>query len=413
MKRIKRSVLGAFAALALTAALGASVASASSFTAPGAGGATTTLTGTPAAGVSLTLGGDTMKCNEATLTAGTLLGESQEDITFTPQLSKCGWFGFSLAWTINECKFRFHSGAILNLPRSLDITGCSKPMTFNFSGCQLEIGNQNRVGSITYSTGEAEGVSVVSAAVSLEGLTYTRSGSCMSSLQGTFYDGKLNSEWTIKGKNSEGKPRPVGVELTSAPTPSVFSVEETPASISGTRTNASNLGMLRFGPAGTLSCKTQTLSGSQSSATATTLTLTPSFSSCKFNGVEIPNANFEAGGCNFVFHLNFTVDIAGETCESKPMVVTRPGCLAVVGPQTGLFLGGGPSTLLNSGSGRTRSLTIQQQFLVESMKVTLMGPNCGKEGAITNGWIQAFTSDRTPTLTATNSGGKPQGLSVE
>lgn len=417
LKNIRVFGLAAAAALVLIAILGVSSASASNFTAPGAGAGVTTLKGsgpgTPKH--ELTLGGDHMACT-GVLFSGQMTGEASPDITVTPEISGCNWFGYSAKWVTNGCKYRFHSGEAFQLPTSVDITGCTEPMSFTFESCRLEIGNQNRVGTVAYSNSEVEGHGVIKVVATLEGITYKRLGSCISSLPGVFHDGKYTGEWTINGTTSGGFARSVGVESTGAPAPSVFSVEETPATVSGAVSPTSKL-MLKFGSlAESLKCNTFSLNGTVSSLTSPTLTLKPSFTSgCKFNSVAIPDSNIETGGCSFVYGLdhvfsgvNGSLIIGGETCASKPMTITRPGCLVTIGPQSEYYL---YNPYSNSGMGRTRTLTIHPLNVVGELKYTATGPNCAKEGTFTNGEAPALFLN--VPMSATNSVGQQQGISLE
>lgn len=407
-------------ALSLVAIMGASSAWASNFVAPGRGAAETTKLNGTRAGIAkhvLTLGGDEMGCSSVSFSSQ-MTGTATPEISVTPALSGCSWYGYSAGWQVGTgCKYKFHpgSGSGTQSTGTVDIAGCENPITFTFEGCRLEIGNQKQVGTVTYKSAEVEGHGVISAFANLNSITYTRKGTCTSSLQGTFHDGKYTGEWTINGATTEGVPVNLGVEGTAAPAPSAFSVEETPATISGSITSGSAKKMQFTGAAGPFSCKKYSLSGTASSLLSETLTLKPGYSGCKLSGVEIPDNYIEMGGCSFVYHINGTLDIAGTGCESSPMTITRPGCVVVIRPQSGLVpWGGGGFTYLTAGSGRLRTLTLHANAEVEHVKYTTAGPSCAAEGTYTNGQIlDSLTPETTPVLTATNSLGEKQGISVE
>jgi len=101
--------------------------------------------------------------------------------------------------------------------------------------------------------------------------------------------------------------------------------------------------------AGTVTCKTATFSGTQSTQTATTVQLTPTYKECTaFGFINVP---IDVNGCSYTFtsHGATTVDCAA----GKAFEITVPGCTTKVGPQT--FAKGMEYTTV--GSTPSRSIT--------------------------------------------------------
>jgi hypothetical protein len=84
------------------------------------------------------------------------------------------------------------------------------------------------------------------------------------------------------------------------------------------------------------------------------------------------------------------------------MTFTRPGCVITIGPQSGLS----GVSYVNKGWGKLRSISLSGT--VDGVTFTAAGPQCGKQGTLSDGKIKPKA-----TLTATSSGGAPQGISME
>lgn len=134
----------------------------------------------------------------------------------------------------------------------------------------------------------------------------------------------------------------LGVSAASA---AEFHSAKAPTTISGTQSSSH----VFTTNAGTVTCKTATFSGTQSTTTATTVQLTPTYSSCTaFGFINVP---IDVNGCSYTFtsHGATTVD-----CPSgKAFEITAPGCTTKVGPQT--FASG--MTYTTVGSTPSRSIS--------------------------------------------------------
>ncbi len=398
MKRLK-ILGGAIAmALALTALIGAPAASANWFK---SAGEPETWSGSRAGkNHTLNLGGEVFSC-ENTSFSGTASSKSVREITTTPELGNCVWVnGTVVGWATNGCKYRFHAGPGSELKGTVDITGCEKPMTMSAAGCTITIPNQSGLGPVTYKnvTGSPKTVTAVAA---LTSITYTRSGVCGSGSAGTYSNGTYSGEWTVKGLLS-GVPANVEVEATSPAVPSLFAAEEAPVTLSGS--NLSSATYFKAIGGNLTSCKNYSLSGSSASASASTITLTPTFKECTVGGEAVADGNVSAGGCSYVFHANGVFDIAGATCASNPMKVVGAGCTSTIGPQSGIA---SEFTYTNQGSGKLRTVAIGGSSGAK-ITYTSVGSSCASEGTLSTGRILSSV-----TLSATNSGGAQQGLSVE
>jgi hypothetical protein len=396
VNRIKSFGLAVAMALALTALLGVSSASANWFV---SSSSTTEWNGSRTGNNHvLSLNGESFSCSKVSF-SGETLGAVTSQLTVTPELG-CTFLGYEANWATNGCKLRFHPGAPVGeqLIGSVDITGCKSPMSMNFSGCLTEIGNQNGVGTVEYKNSTEGGVKVVTIVAKLEGLTFTRSGAICFGAPGTHYNGSYTGSWKVKGF-TKGFPVSVAVESAALPSPTIFAAEEAPVTISGT----DSVSRKRMGLNGTLGCSTYTLSGTSASVTAKSISLAPAYKNCTFAGAPIPDNYVTAGSCLYVLHPNGSLDIAGAACAEDPIMITSPGCITTVGPQTGLSV----VKYSNGGSGKLRTVEVSSSSLY-GLKFTAIGPGCWEEGTFSTGSIPQVSL-----LKATNSAGNPQGLSVE
>jgi hypothetical protein len=393
-------------ALAVTAAMGASWASASQFRNPGALPTTQTTWNGSLVGKNhvLTFGSEKFTCSKVAF-SGKIEGESASELTTTPELGGCQWnLGLEVSWAMHGCKFRFRPGTVKGTTSIgwVDIVGCESPMSVSGGGCTEEIGNQNGIGSITYKTTKPGSFEEVLASAQLTNIVHTRSGFCGGAPLGTYSDGAYTGEWTIKG-NRSGAQVHVQVALSG---PSKFNVEEAPATISGTNTGVK---AFNFGEDGYLWCEKTTYSGSSSSVTATSLTVVPAYQACTWyepfgvKSYSIPNENVSTGSCNFTLGANGSFGISGTNCASSPISVARTGCTVTVGPQsdsTGL-------AYTQLGSGKWRGVEMVGS-VGAALSYTATGASCPAPGTFSNGYFPAKAA-----FFATNSGGKEQGLWLE
>jgi hypothetical protein len=406
VRTIKTMGFAIAVALALTAFVGATSASASEFQTPGVGQAVKTNWNGSPVGIkshTLKLGNDWFSCSNSSF-SGEMEGPAAKEITVAPTLSGCVVNSWPASWTMNGCKFRLHpgTGTENQTVGTLDIVGCEKPMTASNESCKFEIGNQSGIGTVEYKN-VLLSPSTITAVANLNSITYSRVNfnGCLNT--GTFNNGTYSGEWTIKGSvPGSGLPREIKVFGTaSPPPPTKFAAEEAPVTIAGVD-NVSRKRMY-LGGAGSLVCEGYSLNGASASASSASITLVPTYSKCTFNTVSIPDSSVSAGGCSYVLYPNGKLDIAGATCASNPITVSRPGCVITIGPQTGLT----GFSYVNEGSGKLR--TVSMSGVASSvMKFTAVGANCNGEGVFTNSNL--FSTSK---LSATNSSGGVQGLSVE
>jgi hypothetical protein len=397
-------------ALALTAFVGAASASASVFQTEGAGATDITkLTGTRGVKAHvLGLGNESFSC-ETVGFSGQWEGAEVSEATVTPELSGCVNFPYSsVGWQMNGCKYRFHpgTGTTTQTVGTVDIAGCEKPMSINTGGCIREIGNQNGIGTVEYKDTTVEGHTVVMVIAKMTGITYSRntSGACPGS-GGTFNNGTYTGEWKMAGSGgAKNAPMNIKVLGTPPPPPTHFTAEEAPVTIVGTGSTELPKRIVPLGGNG-VTCTKYTLNGTMASTSATTITLVPTYKECTVNTEPVPDGFVNAGSCSFVFHLNGELDVVGAECASKPLSATRAGCIATIGPQSGL-VGFGYANLL-PGSGKSRSVSMSGNT-GEHVTYNVTGPSCFMLGTFGNGRILSNAE-----LKATNSKGEAQGLWLE
>ena len=110
---------------------------------------------------------------------------------------------------------------------------------------------------------------------------------------------------------------------------------------------------------GEVKCTTATYHGEQATTSASSITLTPTYTGCTaFGFINIP---IHTNNCHYLFTpvtpltnpRQATVHII---CPTKPIEITAPGCEVTVESQTPT---GGTITVKNIGAGATRELTIE------------------------------------------------------
>jgi hypothetical protein len=400
VKSIKTLGIAVLAALALTAVVGVASASATEFHSESE--STTWKGARTGANHVLKLGNESFSCKNVSFSGTTVLQNSKQ-FTVTPELTGCTWgAGFAGTWVMHSCKFLVHSGPSSAEPLVgwIDIVGCEKAMDFNSTNCHLEIGNQKNIGTLEYQNASTEGFKTVTMVANFSGITYTRNPAvgCFNGGPGTFTDGTYTGEWTVKGFAKTGTQTNVSVTPSG---PGTFLAEEAPATITGKRTpaKASVFYLPGIGPI-SVSCNEQTLSGTMAAVSQGTIALTPTYGKCSFVGQLFP---MNMGGCSYVLHASKgAFDIVGATCASSPITIVLANCTATIGPQSGL-----PGlSYSNEGSGTLRNVV--QAGEAVGLKYTTSGKGCTATGTFTDGAYNGAD-----TFTATNAGGKQQGLSVE
>jgi hypothetical protein len=372
-------------ALALIAFVGASSASAAAFEIPGAGSESSTTWNGVRTGkahvLQLGAGEETFSCENVSF-SGQMKGESTTELTVSPELGNCTWFGkYPVVWAMNGCKFRLNTG-----PGTLDIVGCEKAMTFTTPGCAVEIGNQNGIGSVTFKSSEVEGLKTVTAAASLSGITYTRTQASAcggSSKIGTFSNGTYNGEWTVK--------------------PAHFATEATPAEILA----KGNAKMFKFHGGLALSCPHFEATGFVGPVNSESITLNSvKFGSeCISMGVWVTPS---MGSCSLRYTASGDFQIVGPSCASNPITIIGTvgagTCTITIGP-TGLKSAFGYTP---EGAGSSRSLFVSSGEAT-GITHTFSGAGCNSQGTFSDG----IKPTQNLKISATKGFGSPNGLWIE
>lgn len=420
MKRPKALGLIVVLALALTALLGASSASAS-------------VAEFKASSVPSTWIGTTTNSHELSLPTypygfhncednftGTMVSKSATTITAVhrdsagePQLHCANQFGTKVTWTMGSCEYKFHAGNYL-LAGTMDIVNCgSSPMSFTQLGCTITIGNQTGLENVAYKNTETGGQKEVVATASLIHLTYTNGSGCEK--PGVHSDGTYTGAWNIKGYTKVGGPQ--ASIWAEAPAPTTFAAEAAPVTIAGSDSGYRRV--MYFPEAAEVWCSAATFSGTSSSATFAGFTVVPAYHECdvwirtgptKWQDYVVPDKNIAMGDCSYEFQENGGFGIVGSTCASNPIVVTAPGCVVTAGgPKSGSI-----GKYVNAGSGKARQVTMlggtpSEISGVEGLPFTVAGTGCAEAGTFSNGKVRV----QKVIFTAKNSLGEAQGMWVE
>lgn len=182
----------------------------------------------------------------------------------------------------------------------------------------------------------------------------------------------------------------VVVASSASATSGAFTSEKASTTITGTQINAEHVFTTTHG---TVKCSTATFHGQSAATVFTSITLTPTYSGCKFAGL---NATVNFTSCEYVFQagetdktaegvddpnkIKATVEIKCNTLGDKIDVqVTGSECIVTVFPQT---LGG--ITLDNSG-GATTAMDILATINVSGIDYTVDNPTkCPNKSDVTN-----------------------------
>ena len=350
---------------------------------------------------------NTFTCTGASF-SGETTAKTNGEILVTPTLSGCSYLGNPVIWHMNGCKYRLLPGGPvgLQLIGKVDIVGCETAMDGEVPGsCMITVGNQKGIGTVQYVNGEEAGKKVVTAIFNLTGIQFTTHW-CAQGQVGTFYGGTYNpGEWKIKGTTSGGTATDVWVESSPLPPPSVFSAEEAPLTVTGTDTGMK----LRIGNgfAGhNLSCGSYTLKGTSVTGLNESLAMTPIWKECTVGGFKVPDEFINAFGCHFVLYPSGKFEVAGKECAEYPMFINRPGCIATIGPQ----VIPAEFTYTNQGSGKLRTISMAGTTVKGQLTATFMGPWCYVQGTHKGAEVKLYSPSK---LVATNSLGKQQGISIE
>lgn len=203
MRSIKILALAAVAALAMTAFVGISSASAAQFQAEEY---PATVTGATLESHHLTVNEASFNCEKAAFEGE--LPEASETLTVTPELEGCTFLNVTgVPWQMNGCKYRFHAGG------TMDITGCSNGLHLAAFGCDITIPPQNGLGSIKYeNVGEEESAQEIVVVANISGLKYTQQGGWCVGGEGTFSNGSYWGTWKVSAMDEIGEPVSLSVE---------------------------------------------------------------------------------------------------------------------------------------------------------------------------------------------------------
>jgi hypothetical protein len=357
--------------LALTAFVGVSSASAANFFAPHIG-ATTWNGAREGENHVLTLGSEVYGgCSKVSFTGVTLESEPEPtSLTVSPETFVCSFLGQPFFIQSGGCELRFNFGSGEFPVGTMDIVDCTTAITMGYQGCETTIGEQENLGTVTYSKTTEGGLPVIKATANLSGIKYTRTGfGCFGGNPGTYTNGKYKGTWTIKG-------------------------EKLPVSITGKRAG-SKLAVFEVSGNGYLSCKVHVLATKTPAvAKFASMTVTPSYDECTFYAQPV---TMSMGGCHFVLHASGGFDIAGALCASKPITFGMEGCTVTIGPSsggTGIFY-------TNSGSGTSSTVTTDSAGKT-GLLASVSGPICISPGTKNTNYraVDVFTAT-------------PGGLSVE
>jgi hypothetical protein len=138
--------------------------------------------------------------------------------------------------------------------------------------------------------------------------------------------------------------------------------------------------------AGTVKCKEVTYSGTQSSATTTTVTVKPTYSEC--TAFTFVGATIDTNGCEYEFSGDNTkVNIVN--CGSTPLTVTGFNCWVTVGNQNGLE----SVTYTNEGAGSSRDVRVSVGIsnVLYTQHTTKTFPGCSNSTMNNGSYIGAAT----------------------
>jgi hypothetical protein len=344
VKYLKNAGIAAALALLLTAAVGASGASASGFqsTSYPVG-----LNAAPTTNHIIKTKQSSMMCEGPSF--GAVLSKPSTTVQANLQNSKCTVGSLTSAMNVNGCSFILSPGAEVGAGQfagTIDIgpTGCG-PVKIETT-CKVTIPAQDGL-PVTYQN-EAAGVKVT---ISTSGLKYTQGAGC--NQQGTFTDGSWNGSWQLSGAGSSvfaSATLPNGLFLGGSE-PLAFLAESYPATITSER-----LGYQIFGLhlQNSLSCKDVEFDGTHAAA-ANVLSVHPEYGRCigfGFNVSVVTNScdyllNVDNAGPPYVGTLEIACD-PGDAIE-----VTVPFCTVEIGPQTVSGV-----TYENQGAGSNREVKV-------------------------------------------------------
>jgi len=227
-------------------------------------------------------------------------------------------FGFASATVFNGCDYAFRSN------ETLDIECPSTNKLIVVAGsCEIQIGTQTGLKSLAFKNGTED----FTIQAGIEGIKYTvTKDGFLCPFAGTGEKtGKYTQSSAVTVQSPSGTTISVDPEV--PPPPGVFTASSYPTTVTAT----SALGNGYFNTeAGAMECAAH-FEGSYTEA-STTLTITPTYTSCRAFGFV--SATINLNGCDYVFHGNGEVDLA---CPAgKAILIAAGNCEATIGAQSGL-----------------------------------------------------------------------------
>jgi hypothetical protein len=151
--------------------------------------------------------------------------------------------------------------------------------------------------------------------------------------------------------------------------------------------------------AGTVECSGVNFTGTQSGATATSVTVTPSYSGCTAFGFA--TAHVEVTGCTMKIFSSGTSELL---CGATGHIVITPTffgsvCTTTIGGNQHFATG---LTFTNEGAGTSRDTVVDQN--ITGIKYTSSGGSCGTAGSHSDGTLSGSVT------TTGTAGGKQVGI---
>ena len=144
---------------------------------------------------------------------------------------------------------------------------------------------------------------------------------------------------------------------------------------------------------GEVTCKVATFAGEQTTATASTITITPTYKECTlfsaiFGNIAV-SVDFATGECDYVFNASGHTEIKCNKAGGN-VTVSGPGCTVTIPPQT-LATG---NTFSTTGAGTSRDIDVVTN--ASGIKYSYSGFTCGSGTNTTNGTYTGNTTVQGP-----------------
>ncbi|MGC1165193.1 MAG: hypothetical protein WA862_03715 [Solirubrobacterales bacterium] len=361
MKRIKNLSLAVVAALALTAAIGGTSASATGFVSDFSNGYTTINGSGIGTEHEIAINAGSFRCAGFGFQAAT--PQSATSLTTSPLAdSACG----SGTFKTNGCQFTFKPGeetAPGSFNGTIDIgpPGCG-PMSFTIFACKATFGAQTGLNATYVNVGSGTTASVeVTLATSKLKYSQETSGGWFGCPNESNENGVYRGSWMVKATNPGGESTGLHVVAETgiyvAGESPKFEAEKYPVSFAGAQASANENKLTTTETKS--SCTGASFAG-ELGAASTELGLAAQYSGC--NSLGFP-ATVAMNGCEYVLHVLSGPAFAGTADISCPagkeivILVKVQGvtkCTTTIGAQGGLS----GTTFTNLGTGNTRGVQV-------------------------------------------------------